>query len=122
RPSGFSLKTERSVQKNQSCCSIPAAHSSTSMCSVAERHTQRLSRNEQIEIHGHGLHLAHHFGKRFRDNVWRIERHHSAKFALAHEVDRFYFVARRKDAIEAGGGPASLQVAEHDRSRFLAGQ
>src|SRR5580765_2119607 len=111
---------ERFGRTNQWCCSIPAARSSISTCSVTERHAKRLCRNEQIEIHGHGLHLAHHLGKRLRDDVRRVECHHGAKLTLAHEIDGLAAEASRQYPIEAGGRAPSLQVAEYDRSCFLA--
>jgi len=64
--------------------------------------------------------LPRHVVEPARDDIRGREGDHRAEFAPTDELDRLAAKARRQHAIEARRRAATLQVAEHDRPRFLA--
>ena len=56
--------------------------------SVAERHAERLRRQQQIEVHRHGLRLADDVLEPPRDDVGRSERDHRAELAALRPAPR----------------------------------
>ena len=55
------------------------------------------------------------------DDVRTAQRNHFAELAVHREFDRLHAVARAEHAVVGAGGAAALDMAEHHRAAFDAG-
>ena len=90
--------------------------------SVAEADAEVAAGADQVAVDGHVARAPDDVFDRHRDDVWRAERDHDARFAALKCLYGKRSEAGREHAIVGGRRATALQVAEHDVAALLARQ